>query len=220
MITSSRCRDLAAEIVYDGYDPVEASVSNLFVEAVVVNGVVARTYTDHCLKHAGTDSGHFIGTKVASYGALCHNTGNLINRNIYGGMLGCACDTHQTAEKCTCKAKPLLDDNGNYSLEKLRSRDSDWYTDIMGGIEWEILDCRIDIEDPDAAHIISVALNRKNSSALVTGHLEIMRTLVALCEPDPKKCFAVPFEPVKKKLFALFGSVVDLRGFVKHTSWC
>ena len=44
MITSSRCRDLVAEIVYDGYDPVEASVSNLLVEAAVdADGVGART---------------------------------------------------------------------------------------------------------------------------------------------------------------------------------
>lgn len=102
----------------DSYDPVEASVSSSLVDAAVdVNGVVARTYTNHFQKHAGNDSGHFIDrTKVASYGALCHNTGNLVNRNIYGGKLGCACDPPAMAGKCTCKAKPILDDNGYYSL--------------------------------------------------------------------------------------------------------
>ena len=116
MITSARCRDLCAEIVSDGYDPVEACVSNLLVEAAVVNGVVDRTYTDHFVTHAGNDNGHFISMKPALYGALCHNTGNLINRNIFGGRLGCVCDPPAMAGKCTCKAKPLLDAKGNYSL--------------------------------------------------------------------------------------------------------
>ena len=35
MISSARARILAGGIIYDGYDPIEASVNNLFVEAVV-----------------------------------------------------------------------------------------------------------------------------------------------------------------------------------------
>ena len=82
----------------------------------------------------------------------------------------------------------------------------------MDGSDWEILDSAIDIEEPDAAHIISVALKRKNAPDLVTGHMEIMRSLVALCEPNPRS-HEVPFGPVKKKLLELFGRDVDQPGF-------
>ena len=75
--------------------------------------VPGRNYTIHFQKHAGNDSGHFIDrAKVASCGALCHNAGNLVNRNIYESMLGCVCDPPAMAGKCTCKAKQILDDNG------------------------------------------------------------------------------------------------------------
>ena len=86
--------------------------------------------------------------------------------------------------------------------------DNEWHTAILAGSDWEILDSAIDIEEPDAAHIISVALNRKNATALVTGHMEIMRALVALCVPNPSS-HEVPFDPVMKKLRYLFGNVVD-----------
>ena len=125
----------------------------------------------------------------------------------------CMCITRDGGD-CTCQAMRILDENGNYSMDQLRSVDKDWFTDTMSGTAWEILDSAMDIEEPDAAHIISIALNRKSASALVTGHMEIMRTLVALCEPHPKS-HEVPFEPVKVKLIQLFGSVVDSPAFVK-----
>ena len=50
-----------------------------------------------------------------------------------------------------------------------------------------------------------------------TGHLEIMATLVKLCEPDPQG--AVQFEPVRDKLIELYGSAVDHPEFLHHSSW-
>ena len=148
IIRSARARSLAASILIDGYDPSEACFNNLLVEAAVdENGQVDRTSTEHVLATAGKDQDHFFDRNVvAAYGALCHNTGNLCNRNIRGGKLGRACDTPAMAGDCTCKAKPILDENGNYSMDKLRSIDNDWHTAIMGGNEWEILDSAMGIE--------------------------------------------------------------------------
>ena len=70
----------------------------------------------------------------------------------------------------------------------------------------------MDDEEPGAAQIISIALNKKNEAAMKTGHLEIMSTLVLLCKPDPTG--VVLFEPVMDKLVELFGSLVDHPDFV------
>ena len=90
MIASARSRQLAADILYDGYDPTEACVNNLLVEAAVdENGQVDRKFTEHFLAIAGKDQEHFFDPNVvAECGALCHNTGNLVNRNIRGESWG------------------------------------------------------------------------------------------------------------------------------------
>ena len=206
---------MAESIINDGYHSAKACCNNLLVEAAVdKNGQVDRKFTEHYLATAGKDEHNLIDPcAMAEYGALCNNTMNICNRNIRGGKLGCACVPPAMAGDCTCKAKPILDDKGNFSFGKLRIIENDWFLAVLDGSDWEILDSAIDIEEPDAAHIISVALNRKkNAPALVTGHMEIMRSLVALCEPNPRS-HEVPFDPVKKKLLELFGSDVDQPGF-------
>ena len=61
VIRSVRARSLAANIIYDGYDPVEASVKNLFVEAVIdENGQVDRKFTEPYLAIAGKDEHNVI----------------------------------------------------------------------------------------------------------------------------------------------------------------
>ena len=67
----------------------------------------------------------------------------------------------------------------------------------------------MDTEEPGAALIISIALNKKNEAAMQTGHTEVMKTLVGLCKPDPRNGLTVPFEPVRDKMIELYGSFVD-----------
>ena len=105
-----------------------------------------------------------------------------------------------------------MDDNGNYSLEKLKAHDDGWAQECFKGLDWELLSWKMDEEEPDAAQIISIALNKKNEVAMKTGHLEIMATLVRLCEPEPDG--SVPYEPVRDKLIDLYGAAVDHPDFV------
>ena len=70
----------------------------------------------------------------------------------------------------------------------------------------------MDVEEPDASQLLSIALNKKNEVAMKTGHLEIMATLVRLCEPEPDG--SVPYEPVRDKLIDLYGAAVDHPDFV------
>ena len=86
-------------------------------------------------------------------------------------------------------------------MATLKSHDDAWAKDCHSGLEWELLSWKMDEEEPGAALIVSIALNKKNEAAMKTGHLEIMATLVKLCEPDPQGF--VHFDPVRGKLIEL-----------------
>ena len=90
-------------------------------------------------------------------------------------------------------------------MNKLQKADLDWYHAIVGGNEWEILSSEMDKEEPNAARIIALALNNKNRVALRTGHLEMLRTLQSLCNPDPRT-MVVRYEGVRAAMFKSFGA--------------
>ena len=105
---------------------------------------------------------------VAIAGSLSHSHWNCGVRNILCGTKGCECHEQKA---CDCGSQAILDENGNYSLAKLRVHDEQWAQDCFRGLEWEILSWKMDVEEPEAAQIISVALNKKNEVAMKTGHL-------------------------------------------------
>ena len=144
-----------------------------------MQGVPSTKFSSYFNARAGMDPDHYIDPAVCiCFGGLSHNSKKLTERNISHGMPGCACDpVASSLEFCKCKAKPILDDRCRYSMQKLNKADQDWYNAIVGGIEWEILSSDMDKEEPDAAHIIALALNNRNSIAVATGHLEVLRTL-------------------------------------------
>ena len=68
----------------------------------------------------------------------------------------------------------------------------------------------MDVEEPEAAMIISVSLNKKNEASMKTSHTEIMNTLVGLCAPSPNDVEGkVPFEPVREQMIECDGASVD-----------
>ena len=147
---------------------------------------------------------------VATGATLSHSHMNCAMRNILCSKKRCECS--QDRKKCQCPSAPLLDDNGNYCLTKVQSHDKEWARACHSGLEWEKLSWKMDVEEPDAALIISIALNKKNEAAMKTGRLEIMKTLVALCEPTPDG--VVHFDPVRDQLIELYGTAVDHPDFV------
>ena len=64
---------MAAIIIYDGAYPIEVSVNNLLVEAVIdENGQVDRKFTEHYLATAGKHEHNLIDPcPVVEYSALC-----------------------------------------------------------------------------------------------------------------------------------------------------
>ena len=189
-IRVARTKALVEDILSNGYDPSEATVDSVVVEAAVDGaGVPMKTFAAHFLANAVYYPDHYYDPDaVIGFAGLSHNTSNVTERNIFNGMPGCNCEPRTVSlAYCTCHAKPILEEHGGrlvYSMSKLREVDKDWHIGIVGGREWEVLSSDMDIEEPEAAGIIALALS--NRAGLVQGHLEMMMTLKSLCQPDPR----------------------------------
>ena len=224
-IVSSRTKQLGCMISTDGHDPVEAASSAVAVEAHAKKANPTwGTFHGHFLKQVqgkDPDMADMINGVVAVIGSLSHGHNNCLSRNILAGKSGCDCGASSRGDggassrgdgekKCECLCKAILDEQGCYDLERLRAHDASWCEHIEKGIGWELLDPEMDDEDPDAALVISVALNKKNDAAMATAHTEVMKTLVGLCKPDPHgDGRTVLFEPVRERMIDLYGAIVD-----------
>ena len=206
VVGTARTKALAGYILEDGYN---TSLATADLVAVEIHECDFK-FSEHFNATAATDPDHYIKPALNTlFAGLSHNTRNLLERNMSSGMPGCACEPTATRlEYCNCKAKPILDDTCRYSMIKLSKADLNWYHAIVGGTEWEILSSDMDKEEPNAAHIIALALNQKNQIAFSTAHLEILRTLKSLCNPAPQT-MEVPFAPVKAQLSKSFGATAE-----------
>ena len=140
-------------------------------------------------------------------GSLSHSHLNCVFRNIVDGRSGCEC-ADPVVTGCKCKASPILNKDGKYDLEKLKKRDEACGTKCSVGLPFEMLRWEMDVEEPGAASIISIALNKKNEVAMKTSHTEIMNCLAGLCNPTPDT-MEVKWEPVRDRMIELYGTAVD-----------
>ena len=77
----------------------------------------------------------------------------------------------------------------------------------------------MDVEEPEAALIISIACNRINEAAMSSSHSEIMNALIGMCKPSPHDVEGVvEFEPIRDTMMTLYGSAVDHPDFVQAFS--
>ena len=144
-------------------------------------------------------------------GSLSHSHFNCVMRNIVGRKKGCECPMQET---CKCNLRVICDDQGMFNLALVKAKDEEWGDLCEKGITWEMLSPDMDVEEPEAALVISIALNKKNEASMKTAHTEIMTTLVSLCKPSPGSC-EVPFEPVRERMVELYGAAVDHPDFCK-----
>ena len=161
-VKSLRTTQLNGTITVEGYDPIEANGNGVAVQdkPAVAGGSGTRFQEDFAQK-LKTDPDMLERGEgiVAIAGSLSHSHLNCAMRNILGGKKGCECP--EGSKKCQCASCPILDDKGNYSLVKVESHDDAWGRDIHSGIGWEMLSWRMDEEDPEAALVVSIALNKK-----------------------------------------------------------
>ena len=144
-------------------------------------------------------------------GSLSHTHFNCTMRNILGRKKGCECPMQAP---CNCNLRVICDEQGMFNLALVKAKDEEWGELCEKGITWEMLSADMDVEEPEAALIISIALNKKNEASMKTAHTEIMKTLVSLCKPSPGSC-EVPFEPIRGRMVELYGPAVDHPDFRK-----
>ena len=104
---------MAGEIIDAGYDPIEATVDSVVVELDPRNP--AKQFADHFKANAGLDPDHYVDHAAnILFAGLSHNSKNLTERNILNSMPGCRCEPPATSlEKCSCSAKPILEEHGH-----------------------------------------------------------------------------------------------------------
>ena len=220
---SQRTRELGNTVMGDGCDPLDAKSSAVAVEEFPASEQKKPDWAslqNHFQSQVKGKDPHMACCQdgmSALIGSLSHSHWNCLSRNIGAGMYGCECKSRgDGGGGCNCKVASFLDAKGHYSLDLLKTIDAAWAELVEVGQPWELLDHRMDIEEPEAALVISIALNKKNEAAMRTGHTQIMRTLVGLCKPDPSKADAsVQFEPVRSKMVDYYGCAVDHPDFLQ-----
>ena len=91
-------------------------------------------------------------------GSLSHSHFNCAMRNIVGRKKGCECPMQET---CKCNLRVICDDKGMFNLALVKAKDEEWGELCEKGITWEMLSPDMDVEEPEAALVISIALNKK-----------------------------------------------------------
>ena len=168
----TRLRELGGTLALEGYDRVEANTNGVVVQQKPESrgGTGKEFQAAYSLTIAADRDVAEFGVKNmhAILGSLSHGHLNCLSRNIEAGVRGCECIEltvvgKKKSCKCTCKARAILDEDGNYSMALLEGHDKEWHSDILTGLEWEELAWDMDVEEPDAALVISVALNKKTT---------------------------------------------------------
>ena len=161
-VKSLRTMQLNGVLCSEGYDSIEANSNGVAVEEKpAVAGGSGTRFQDDFAQKLKTDPDMLERGEgiVAIAGSLSHSHLNCAMRNILGGKKGCECP--ESYKKCECGDSPILDDKGNYSLVKVESHDDAWGQECHSGVGWEVLSWRMDEEDPEAALVVSIALNKK-----------------------------------------------------------
>ena len=199
--SSLRTRQISGIVVTDGFDVMMAKQNAV---AVQVNPKEPDSFQKH---FEGATAGdklivkNVLAIAVASFGSLTHSHLNCLSRNISAGMQGCDCARVADKRKnCKCPQSPILNKAGSYCIDLVEAFDQDWHRMILGGVKWMVLSYRMDIEEPEAARIISLADNKKHEAGMAAGHPEIFKAMVSLCVPNPLDGRIVPYEPVWNKM--------------------
>ena len=168
-VSSLRTKELTGVIVMEACDVNEANNSAVAVEDCPQDGPRAFLQSFQSLFEKAVSNDVFMAKRgpgtSAVVGSLSHGHFNCSCRNILGGEFGCECritrDDVFAGKQCRCKASPILEADGTYSMAKLQAHDLPWYNLCRIGLSWELLSWKMDVEDLDAAQVISIALNKK-----------------------------------------------------------
>ena len=169
-VSSLRATELGNYVAKEGCDTVEACSSAVAVDDTPEHPVWG-SFQEHFSKQAEKipNMCGLLNSSPAVIGTLSHSHLNCLSRNIINGEMDCTCiatrgggDDPAVAVNrgCTCDARGIYDADGHYSLQLVRDHDSSWGELVVRGIPFEMLDKKIDEEEPEGALVISIALNK------------------------------------------------------------
>lgn len=211
-----RCRSITAQIAYWGCDVKEAQENAVLIESPpdeaaadeVRQALCNPDFDAHFAEQALDDKDMCIkyGSPIVG-GSASHSHGNCTLRNAATGKVGCECPRTPVVAggavkvHCTCGNACICDDNGRYSMAKIRARDPDWEGLILRGLKWQKLSWKVMLV-PGAVITISNALNIKNSIAMEVGQNEIFRYMCSLTNPHPQPTL---FDPIRDQVIQAYG---------------
>jgi hypothetical protein len=161
-----RCGELLGKHLLGHFNPEEADHDCVAVECAPGSDSFTKFNQDH----ARGDSSLADVRGHIQFGTLGHTHVNQVLRNV---LCGATC----SLDICS----KVLDRDGRLSLDLVRSQDAELASCCEVGLEWEVLSHMMDIEEPNAADLISRALNMKNSSCMQSHEMEARACLLRCC---------------------------------------
>jgi hypothetical protein len=204
----ARCLELFKEILKIGFDCEEADNGG------VVVAQKPGLQTLHDFNQKACDGEAYLAPVVAgfiSYGSLSHSHLNQILKNVKGSA--------------RADIPAVCGHDGMFALDKLRTVDQAFSAAVNSGLMWEVLDWRIEEEEPDGCSTIQAALNAKNGLFLLTHEMQAVAklTLITSCSASAEKAISVGLAQARLRVtlpaFAddenfleLYRFIVDLGG--------
>ena len=145
-VKSLRTRELSGTIAKDGAEADEANLAAICImdldepphgrrSDTPLGSPRWRSFQEPFEKQVELDIEMAIsspGFPRANFGSLSHGHFNCTSRNAMCGKKGCECQAGTSP--CTCANKPIIDNSGNYDMEKIKEHDPVWYDLIAGGL--------------------------------------------------------------------------------------
>ena len=157
---ADRCQQLLHSYCGD-WDPDEADHQSVAVQ----NKPGSTAMDDHNRKFRLSDERFAKCEQRAEVAAASHSHLNVMLHNVRGGA------------KVTWKVLLPLCNNERVSLDLVMAKDKEMGDHAQRGLKWEILDHKMEEEEPNAFLIIQAALNKKNSAAMVSHEMEHLNGL-------------------------------------------
>ena len=188
-LSGLRVLELMLDLLRKGFDEEEADCGGIVIEstAVVMAFNVDACGGDPWLR-ATIDGQHL------QFGTVAHSHLNQVLKNIGSGM------DFSGVDELPSVLSALLDHTGTIQMELLKTYDETFQRYVTEGLLFEILDPKIDVEEPEAAAIISAAANVKNAMSLIPHEMEALRLTSKHCSLEAKKSGDVAFTGARDKL--------------------
>jgi hypothetical protein len=161
-----RCDELTCEYDTNGYDPEEAERDNIAVrwragDTKQVEYNRRSCAADRLLANVPSEWALVALT-------LSHSHTNQVHKNALAGT--------KSSAKGFCSSTGYLD------MSVIRGRDVEFFNKAQAGLHWELLSADMELEEPEAAAIISCAQNTKNGVALLAHELQGLCRMAKYCK--------------------------------------